>query len=76
MKNTVFLRNAKSIKDLDDVKSHLNDTFKKSIDFKWKTVETETGACLKVNITANKKNKLNKNQLHTWKQIDLKTVTD
>ena len=65
VKNTVFLINAKSIKDLDDVNSDLNDTLRKSIHFKWKTVETETAACLKVKITANKKNKLNKNQLHT-----------
>ena len=63
-KNAVFLINTKSIKDLDDVKSDLNDTFRKSIESKWKTVETEISACLKVKVIANQKNKLDKNQVY------------
>ena len=63
-KNAVFLINMKSIKDLDDVKSDLNDTFRKSIESKWKTVETEISACLKVKVIANQKNKLDKNQVY------------
>ena len=42
-KNAVFLITTKSIKD--DVKSDLNGTFRKSIESKWKTVETEVGEC-------------------------------
>ena len=37
---------------------------KKSIESKWKTVETEIGACFKVKVIANKKNKLDKNQIY------------
>ena len=35
--NAVFLINTKSIKDLYNVKSDLNGTFRKSIESKWKT---------------------------------------
>ena len=42
----MFLITTKSIKDLDDdIKSDLNGTFRKSIESKWKTVETEVGEC-------------------------------
>ena len=37
---------------------------KKSIESKWKTVETEIGACFKVKVIANKKIKLDKNQIY------------
>ena len=37
---------------------------KKSIESNWKTVETEIGACFKVKVIANKKNKLDKNQIY------------
>ena len=43
-KGAVFLINTKRIKDLNEVKSDLNGTFRKSIESKWKTVETEIGA--------------------------------
>ena len=43
----MFLINTKSIKDLDDVKSDLNGTFRKLIESKWKMVETKIGECLK-----------------------------
>ena len=64
MIDAVFLTNTKRIKDLDDVKSDLNSTFRKSIESKWKTLETEIGAYLKVKVIANQKNKLNKNQVY------------
>ena len=62
LENVVFLINTKSIKDLDDVKSDLNGTFRKSIESKWKTVETKIGECLKVKVIVNKRNTLDKNQ--------------
>ena len=64
MIDALFFTNTKSIKDLDDVKSDLNSTFRKPIESKWKTVETEIRACLKVKVIANQKNKLDKNQVH------------
>ena len=60
----MFLINTKSIKDLDDVKSDLNGTFRKSIESKWKTVETKIVECLKVKVIANKRNTLDKNQVY------------
>ena len=63
-KNAVFLINTKSIKDLDDVKSNLNRTFRMSIESTWKMVETEIGECLKIKVIANKRKILDKNQVY------------
>ena len=60
----MFPINIKSIKDLDDFKSDLNGTFRKSIESKWKTFETEIGECLNVKVIANKINILDKNQIY------------
>ena len=59
----MFLINTKSIKELEDVKSDLNGTFKKLIESKWKTIETQTGECLNVKVIPNKRNILDKNQV-------------
>ena len=63
-KNAVFLINTKNTKDLDDGESDLNGTFRKSIESKWKTVETEIAECLNVMVIARKRNILDKNQIY------------
>ena len=62
-KNAVFLINAKNTKDLDDGKSDLNGTFRKSIESKWNAAETEIGEYLKVIAIASNRNILDKNQI-------------
>ena len=62
-RNAVFVVSTEYMKDLNDVKRDLNESFQKSLESKWKTVEFESGQSVSVTVISNKKQQLTENQI-------------